>query len=52
MCFPSSAPHGMGEVPLLEELVRYGTPSLRSGGAGHHFGHVLIDGLADLSDDE
>ena len=51
MCFPFSAPQVWASIS--GELVRYCTPPLRSGGAGHHFKHVLIDdGLADLSDGE
>ena len=43
----------MGEVPSLEKLVRYSTPSLWGGWTGHDMGHVFVnDGLADLSDDE
>ena len=49
---PIQCTASMGEVPFLEAFVRYCTPSLRIGGAGH-LKHVLIDdGLADLSDGE
>ena len=41
------------ESSISGELVRYCTLPLRSGGAGYHLKHVLIDdGLADLSDGE
>jgi hypothetical protein len=43
----------MGEVPLFEELVSNGTPSIRSGGATHHLVKVFVDdGLTDFSDEE